>query len=107
MSRLQEVARGALGKTEQCELIEVEGKLNLAVDRRKRASAHTDPRVAALEPGLHDLVEHTIAFGLDGVEAGYEEAVGAEKPGAAPTPPLALPRQPPTRGDGAGSRHSA
>lgn len=48
MSRLQEVARGALGKTEQCELIEVEGKLNLAVDRRKRASAHTDPRVAAL-----------------------------------------------------------
>ena len=67
----------------------------------------TDPRAAALEPGLHDLVEHTIAFGLDGVEAGYEEAVGAEKPGAAPTPPLALPRQPPTRGDGAGSRHSA
>ncbi len=48
MSRLQEVARGALAKTEQCEMVEVEGKLNLAVDRRKRASAHTDPRVAAL-----------------------------------------------------------
>ncbi len=33
-----------------------------------------DPRAAALQPHLHELVTRTIEFGLDGVEAGYEEA---------------------------------
>lgn len=66
-----------------------------------------DPRSLALEPALREIVEHTIDFGLDGVEAGYEEAVGAEKAAPAMAAPLALPRHPPTREDGAGSRHSA
>jgi hypothetical protein len=33
-----------------------------------------DPRAAALRAELHELVTRTIEFGLDGVEAGYEEA---------------------------------
>lgn len=48
MARLREVAHAAINRTEKCELISVEGHLNLAVDRRKTASSHTDPRVAAL-----------------------------------------------------------
>ena len=48
MTRLQEAARKAVGLTQACELVAVEGRLDLAVDRRKRASAHTDPRVTAL-----------------------------------------------------------
>lgn len=48
MARLQQVARDAVNHTEKCELITAEGRLNLAVDRRKTASSHTDPRVAAL-----------------------------------------------------------
>lgn len=63
-----------------------------------------DPRAAALAPELHELIAHTIDFGLDGVEAGYEEAVGAERPAPARSAGLALPRRPPTREDGAG-RH--
>lgn len=34
----------------------------------------TDPRAAALEPHLVELVTRTIEFGMDGLEAGYEEA---------------------------------
>lgn len=48
MARLRELARAAIIRPEQCELVTVEGRLNLAVDRRKTASSHTDPRVAAL-----------------------------------------------------------
>jgi neutral ceramidase len=48
MARLREVAHAAINHTEKCDLISVEGQLNLAVDRRKTASSHTDPRVAAL-----------------------------------------------------------
>lgn len=51
-----------------------------------------DPRARELEPALHELVEHTIDFGLDGVEAGYEEAVGAERPGHAAAAELSRPR---------------
>lgn len=47
-ARLREAANSAIRHTETCELISVEGHLNLAVDRRKTASSHTDPRVAAL-----------------------------------------------------------
>ena len=35
-----------------------------------------DPRAAPLQAHLHELVTRTIEFGLDGVEAGYEEAGG-------------------------------
>lgn len=48
MAQLCEAARAAVMRAEKCDLITVEGRLNLAVDRRKTASAHTDPRVAAL-----------------------------------------------------------
>lgn len=34
----------------------------------------TDPRAAALQQHLHELVTRTIEFGMDGLEAGYEEA---------------------------------
>ena len=46
--RLRESAKLALARTEPVDLVTVEGRLELAVDRRKSASAHTDPRVAAL-----------------------------------------------------------
>ncbi len=46
--KLHEVAAHALTRTEDVELVSVEGRLDLAVDRRKTVSSHTDPRVAAL-----------------------------------------------------------
>ena len=45
--RLRSVTRAAMARTEHVDLVAVEGVLDLAVDRRKTASAHTDPRVAA------------------------------------------------------------
>ena len=47
-ARLREAAEMALARTENVELVTVEGHLHLAVDRRKTASPHTDPRVAGL-----------------------------------------------------------
>lgn len=46
--RMCAVAQAAMQNAEQCELVAVEGRCALAIDRRKRASAHTDPRVLAL-----------------------------------------------------------
>ena len=46
--KLREAAVAAMARTQEVELVTVEGQLNLAVDRRKTASSHTDPRVAAL-----------------------------------------------------------
>ena len=46
--RLREAAEAAVAQTEDCEVATTEGHLDLAVDRRQRASKHTDPRVAAL-----------------------------------------------------------
>ena len=46
--RLREAAEAALSQTEECEVVTTEGHLDLAVDRRRQASTHTDPRVAAL-----------------------------------------------------------
>jgi neutral ceramidase len=46
--KLREAAALALARTEDVELLAAEGRLDLAVDRRKTASSHTDPRVAAL-----------------------------------------------------------
>jgi hypothetical protein len=48
LSRLQESASKAIAKAEEVDCVSVEGRLELAVDRRKRASAHSDSRVAAL-----------------------------------------------------------
>ena len=47
-ARLREAAQAAVNATEPVELLTVEAKLELAVDRRNRASAHTDPRIAAM-----------------------------------------------------------
>ena len=44
MSRVAESARS---QTESCEIVTVEAPLVLAIDRRRRADAHTDPRVSA------------------------------------------------------------
>jgi len=46
-ARLEEAAREAIENTTACTLVFVEGRCDLAVDRRKKASARTDPRVAA------------------------------------------------------------
>jgi len=46
--KLREAADIALARTEEVELVTVEGHLDLSVDRRKTTSPHTDPRVAAL-----------------------------------------------------------
>ena len=46
-ARLQEAAREAIENTTACTPVFVEGRCELAVDRRKKASARTDPRVAA------------------------------------------------------------
>ncbi len=46
--RLREAAEAALAHPEACELVATEGHLDLAVDRRRQASKHTDSRVAAL-----------------------------------------------------------
>lgn len=45
--RLEEVAQAAIRNTTACTPVFVEGRCDLAVDRRKKASARTDPRVAA------------------------------------------------------------
>lgn len=45
--RLEEVAQRAASSVVVCEPVHVEGRCDLAVDRRKKASARTDPRVAA------------------------------------------------------------
>jgi neutral ceramidase len=47
-ARLRDAAQAAVAVTEPVEMVAAEGNLNLAVDRRKTASPHTDPRVAAL-----------------------------------------------------------
>lgn len=47
-TRLQQVASAALAQPEECQVIRVEGHCDLAIDRRRRPSAHTDPRVAAV-----------------------------------------------------------
>ena len=46
--RLIDVAVAAMGHTEETEMVFAEGACTLAVDRRRKASAHTDPRVATL-----------------------------------------------------------
>mgnify|MGYP005844807365 CR=1 FL=1 len=46
--RFFEVACAAAAALHPCEVVHTEGRLDLAVDRRKRASAHTDPRVGAV-----------------------------------------------------------
>jgi len=47
-TRLRQAAEAAVARTETVELANVEGHLDLAIDRRKTDSAHTDPRIAAL-----------------------------------------------------------
>ena len=48
LARLRAAAQAALAHTEEVEVVTVEGHLRLAIDRRKTASSHTDPRVAAV-----------------------------------------------------------
>lgn len=49
----------------------------LSFQRVFQETLSNDPRAAALQFHLHELVTRTIDFGLDGVEAGYEEAGAA------------------------------
>jgi hypothetical protein len=47
-TRLRAAGEQALAATEHCDLVNAEGHLELAVDRRQAASSHTDSRVAAI-----------------------------------------------------------
>jgi hypothetical protein len=46
--RLETAAKLARARTEECQVAAAEGSLALAVDRRRKPSAHTDPRVGGL-----------------------------------------------------------
>ena len=46
--RLREVGHAAMSRVEPVELAAAETRIELALDRRNTASAHTDPRIAAL-----------------------------------------------------------
>ncbi|MBN1490872.1 MAG: neutral/alkaline non-lysosomal ceramidase N-terminal domain-containing protein [Phycisphaerae bacterium] len=48
MTHMQQAAEAAVRAIEPCVVATVEGRLDLAVDRRKKATPHTDPRVAGL-----------------------------------------------------------
>jgi hypothetical protein len=48
LEQMREGARQAMTRKEKCQLVAVENNLDLAVDRRKTASSHTDPRAMAL-----------------------------------------------------------
>ena len=46
--RLHSAAKLAVMRTEECSLVTADGHLDLAVDRRKKPSSHTDPRVGGV-----------------------------------------------------------
>jgi neutral ceramidase len=48
LERLGHAATAAQSRTETCALVPVEAPLDLAIDRRGQADAHTDPRVSAV-----------------------------------------------------------
>jgi len=90
---LREAAQAALARTEEVEVVAVEGRLRLALDRRKTASSHTDPRVAAVgfrrgdgtfAAALADYPMHPVALGS------ANRQISADIPGQAA---LALARQ--------------
>jgi neutral ceramidase len=96
MGRCLQAARLALADLEPCEFLAVEGRCELGVDRRGAASAHTDPRVAAVgwrrADGTFKAVLLNYAMhgvGLSGTE------ISADWPGAASrTLSQSLPGQP-------------
>jgi neutral ceramidase len=47
-SRLEQVATATVKNTEPCHVVTVEGHCDLAIDRRKKATPHTDPRVGGI-----------------------------------------------------------
>lgn len=47
-SRLQNAAEAAMSRTEPCNVVMIEGRCTLAIDRRKKATPHTDPRVGGI-----------------------------------------------------------
>lgn len=47
-TKLQQVATAALARPEECQVVRAEGHCDLAIDRRRRSSSHTDPCVAAV-----------------------------------------------------------
>lgn len=45
---LRDVSREAVARVEDCELVTAEAQIDIAVDRRKQPTAHTDPRALGL-----------------------------------------------------------
>ena len=48
LDKLKETAKAAMANPQSCDVVITEGRCDLTVDRRNKASAHTDPRVIAI-----------------------------------------------------------
>lgn len=84
--RLGEATHAALRQTRPVELIQVEGQLDLAVDRRGTASAHVDRRVGALGFRLADghFAAVVVNYPIHPVALGpANRGISADIPGAA------------------------
>jgi hypothetical protein len=84
--RLRTLAKAAGARREPVEVVAVEGHLDLAIDRRRTASSHTDPRVAAVgfrrdDGGFAALV---VNYAMHAVALGHTNRhISADVPGQA------------------------
>jgi hypothetical protein len=85
-TRLRAAAKAAVAATEIVECVPVEGHLALAVDRRKMASSHTDPRVGALGFRRRDATFAAVVvnYPMHAVALGHlNRCISADVPGQA------------------------
>jgi neutral ceramidase len=86
LEKLRTVAQAAMRGSEAVEMVTVEGALKLAIDRRNTASAHIDPRVAAIgfrRPG-GDFVAVVLNYAMHPVGLGaHNRLISADHPGRA------------------------
>jgi len=103
LARVEAECRGAvlsaLADLEPCHLVAAEGRSDLAVDRRQRASAHTDPRVGALgwrradgtfKAVFLDYAMHPVCLRDTRISADWPGAAGRLLADALPGKPLVL-----------------
>lgn len=100
-SHLEAATETAVARTTECEILAVESPLDLAVDRRKQASAHTDPLVTAIgwrkldgtfEAVLVNYAMHAVALGATNrqVSADWPGRTAAALESQLPGDPVAL-----------------
>ena len=85
-AKLREATSIALAQTEDVEPVSGEGRLDLAVDRRKTAPSHTDPRVGALGFRRSDgtFAAVVVNYAMHPVALGSKNRhISADMPGAA------------------------